>query len=270
MKIRKTCLGRGGRAFKVGAVQRMQLTRGHASKTPMARTGNVMSDLNGYTIVFDLDGTLVDTAPDLIRATDHVLAGVGLPPADSTLLRDKISFGARRMISDALASHGQVLPEATIDTLHHQFLAHYEANIAYSSRPYQDAVNTLVTLRMSGARLAVCTNKKERLARALLNALCIDAHFEGIAGIDTFAVSKPHPGHILQTVSMAGGDRARAIMVGDSENDIKAARAASIPVIGFLSGYSHIPMTDLRPDAVFSKYVELKGLIDSIVARDPS
>ena len=226
-----------------------------------------MSKLDGYTIVFDLDGTLVDTAPDLIRATDHVLAGAGLPPADPALLRDKISFGARRMISDALASHGQVLPDAVIDTLHHQFIAHYEANIAHSSRPYRDAVNTLKSLRASGARLAVCTNKKERLARALLTALCIDGHFDGIAGIDTFAVSKPHPGHILQTVTMTGGDPSRAIMVGDSENDIKAARAGGVPVIGFLSGYSDIPMRELRPDAVFQHYFELGGVIDSLVAR---
>lgn len=227
-----------------------------------------MSKLDGYTIVFDLDGTLVDTAPDLIRATNHALASIDLGPANQSRLRDSISFGARTMIVEALAFHGQVRTEAEIDELHRLFISHYEANIAHSSRPYNDAVNTLQSLRRAGARLAICTNKREHLARALVTALCIDGYFDAIAGIATFTVSKPHPDHILGTVRLAGGDPCRAIMVGDSENDVVAARAAGVPVIGFLCGYSDTPMQELRPDAVFKHYFELESVIGSLLDRN--
>lgn len=229
-----------------------------------------MTALQGTTIVFDLDGTLVDTAPDLIRATDHVLAAIGLGPADAAMMRDRISFGARRMIVDALAGHGHVLQDTEVDRLHSLFISHYEANIAHSSRPYRDALETLVSLRGQGAGLAVCTNKKESLARALLVALDIDGYFDAVAGLDTFAVCKPHPGHILETIRAAGGDPRRAVMVGDSENDIKAARAADIPVIGCLFGYSGVPMRDLAPDAVIGGYTELNGVIHGLLARRPA
>jgi phosphoglycolate phosphatase len=225
-----------------------------------------MTPLHGTTIVFDLDGTLVDTAPDLIGATDHVLASIGLGPANALRQRDKISFGARRMIIDALSEAGRVLSDDEVDALHSLFIAHYEDNIARTSRPYRFALETLRSLKSSGARLAVCTNKKESLARALLVALSMDHHFDAIAGFETFPVSKPHPEHILGTIRLAGGDRDRAIMVGDSENDVKAARAAGVPVIGCLFGYTDIPMSQLGPDAVIGDYFELHSVINSLVA----
>ncbi len=230
-----------------------------------------MSNLHGTTIVFDLDGTLVDTAPDLIRATDHCLSSIGLGPSNAAKLRDSVSFGARRMITDALSSAAHALPaptsDAEIDRLHGLFLDHYKANIAHSSRPYPLAMETLRTLRGTGARLAVCTNKQEPLARSLLSALAMEDLFDAIAGFETFPVAKPHPGHILLTVELAGGDPRRAIMVGDSENDVKAARAAGLPVIGYLHGYSGIPMREMVPDALFSSYSELRPAIENIVTR---
>ncbi len=226
-----------------------------------------MTPLHGTTIVFDLDGTLVDTAPDLIGATDHVLASIGLGPADAVRQRDKISFGARHMIVDALAQAGRVMPSEEVDALHNRFIAHYEANIARTSRPYRHVIETLRSLKSSGARLAVCTNKTEQLARSLLIALSMDHHFDAVAGLETFPVSKPHPGHILGTIEMAGGDPDRAIMVGDSENDVKAARAAGVPVIGCSFGYTDIPMSQLGPDAVIGDYFELQSVINGLVAR---
>lgn len=226
-----------------------------------------MIPLNGTTIVFDLDGTLIDTAPDLIGATDHVLASIGLGPANAVRQRDKISFGARHMIVDALSEAGHTLPNSEIDALHDRFITHYETNIARTSRPYRNVLDTLVSLRTSGARLAVCTNKRESLARSLLTALSMDHHFDAVAGFETFAVSKPHPGHILGTIQMAGGDPERAIMVGDSENDVKAARAAGVTVIGCSFGYTDIPMLDLNPDAIISDYDQLHSVINGLVAR---
>lgn len=226
-----------------------------------------MTPLHGYTIVFDLDGTLVDTAPDLIRATEHALGSKGIKVSEPSKLRQSISFGARQMIVDALADAHHAVSDAEIDGLHGTFIEYYVANIAHSSRPYRDAMTTLQNLRSAGARLAVCTNKREMLARALLEALRMDHFFEAIAGLETFPVSKPHPGHILGTIQLAGGDPARAIMVGDSENDVKAARAAGVPVIGFVHGYTDIPIRDLCPDSVFEEYLELERVIDALLAR---
>jgi phosphoglycolate phosphatase len=224
-----------------------------------------MSRLDGTTIVFDLDGTLVDTAPDLIRATNHALESIGLGPCNGNKIRDSISFGARRMITDALQDADYAIDENGVDRLHARFIAHYEGNIAHSSRPYRDAVATLQQFRHAGARLAVCTNKREHLARSLLAALDMTDLFEAVAGLETFAVSKPHPEHILGTVRLAGGDVRRAVMVGDSENDVKAARAGCVPVIGYLHGYSDIPMCDLKPDAVFGSYDELGAAVERLV-----
>lgn len=225
-----------------------------------------MTHLRGITIVFDLDGTLVDTAPDLIGATNHILASLGLKPADPHSQRQAISFGARRMIVDALTEARHEVSDGEVDSLHDLFIGYYEANIARESRPYVGALDLLRSLRTAGARLAVCTNKREHLARQLLAELSMDGLFEAVAGLETFPVSKPHPGHILGTIQMAGGDPARAIMVGDSENDINAARAAGVPVVGCLFGYSDIPVRDLGPDAVIGAYSELFAVIDSLVA----
>jgi phosphoglycolate phosphatase len=229
-----------------------------------------MTDLNGATIVFDLDGTLVDTAPDLIRATDHALASVGLPPADPVMLRDKISFGARRMIEAGLAQNKTDADEARIERLHHAFLLHYQANIAHSSRPFPGVIEVLHALRADGARLAICTNKSEPMAKSLLNALKMDVMFEAIVGLNTLPVSKPHPGHVLGTIELAGGDHRLAVMVGDSENDVKAAKAAGVPVAAFIHGYTEQPVHTYGPDAVFGAYTELPGLIRALLGRSSS
>jgi phosphoglycolate phosphatase len=229
-----------------------------------------MTDLNGATIVFDLDGTLVDTAPDLIRATDHALASIGLPPADPVLLRDKISFGAKRMIEAGLAQHQTDADDARIERLHHAFLLHYESNIADTSRPFPGVIEVLHALRADGARLAVCTNKSEPMAKSLLNALKMDILFDAIAGLNTLPVSKPHPGHVLGTIELAGGDRRSAVMVGDSENDVTAAKAAGVPVAGFIHGYTEQPVQTFGPDVVFGAYTELPGLIRALLGRPSS
>jgi phosphoglycolate phosphatase len=223
--------------------------------------------MQDFTVVFDLDGTLVDTAPDLVGATNHALSDIGLPPVPAELLRPWISFGARRMIFEALIATGSPRPDAEVDRLLQLFLLYYEANIARESRPYPGAVEAVRLLALQGARLAVCTNKRESLSRSLLQALDLEHHFHALAGRDTFEVCKPHPGHLLGAVRLAGGDAARAVMIGDSEVDVRAAKAARIPVIAVSFGYTEIPVRELAPDRVIDHYDALLPAIRDLHTR---
>jgi phosphoglycolate phosphatase len=223
--------------------------------------------MQGYTIVFDLDGTLVDTAPDLIGATNHALNGMSIPAVEGALLRPWISFGARRMIVEALAVSKTSLPERDVDRLLDAFLSYYEANIACDSKPYAGVIAAAETLIGTGARLAVCTNKRQALSDQLLNELGITRLFTAIAGRDAFPVCKPHPDHLTGTIARAGGDPARAIMVGDSEVDIATAKAAGIPVVAVTFGYSQVPVAELAPDALIDHYDHLPASLEAIRNR---
>lgn len=223
--------------------------------------------MQNLTIAFDLDGTLVETAPDLIRAINHAIAGANLAPLPGVELRGMISFGGRAMIEHALKLHGRALPVADVDRLHQRFLTYYADNIAAESHVYPGLEDALSTLATRGARLVVCTNKLEKLSRQLLEALDLTRHFKVIAGRDTFPVYKPHPDHLRGAISMAGGDPRRAVMIGDSDTDIQTARAAGLPVIGVPFGYTDTPIHELRPDAVIEHYAELVSAIDSLTAR---
>lgn len=219
--------------------------------------------MRDLTLVFDLDGTLVDTAPDLIHATNHALLTLGHPPVTGETVRPWISFGARRMIEEALVSLGDSRTDPEIDTALERFLEHYADNIAVDSRPFPGTVAALDRFAARGARLAVCTNKRELLSVSLLDQLRLTAKFAGLAGRDTFPVSKPHPDHLLGAIQLAGGDARRAIMIGDSEVDIATAKAAGVPVVAVTFGYTSVPVADLEPDAIIDHYDEL----DAAVAR---
>jgi len=223
--------------------------------------------MQGWTFVFDLDGTLIDTAPDLIRATNYIMQAEGLAPHPPATLRPTISFGARKLIIRGLEMHGHTRSRADIDALLARFLDYYADNIAVESRPFEALVDTLETLARSGARLAVCTNKVERLSRILLAQLRLDTHFAAITGRDTFPVCKPDPAHLTGAIEMAGGDRDRAIMIGDSEVDITTAKAAGIPVVAVTFGYPATPVEDLAPDAIIGHYGELEDVARRLIAR---
>ena len=223
--------------------------------------------MQDVTVVFDLDGTLVETAPDLVRATNHVLGLAGLAPVPASGIRPAISFGARVMIETGFKLHGRAPDPTVIDRLHRQFLEHYGENIAVESHAYPGLEAALEGLAAKGARLAVCTNKQEKLSRKLLDALGLSRHFRALAGRDTFPVFKPDPGHLTGVIHKAGGDPKRAIMVGDSDTDIKTARAAGIPVIGVPFGYTDIPIHELKPDAVITHYRELETAIAALSRR---
>jgi phosphoglycolate phosphatase len=226
--------------------------------------------MQNATLVFDLDGTLVDSLPDLAAATNHALADLSLPPIPAETLRRTVGFGARRMIVEGLNQTGLTLPEPEIDRLLARFLAYYEPNIARETRPYEGAVTALEGFRRAGARLAVCTNKRLALAEHLLRTLAIDGLFAAIAGRDSFPVYKPHPDHVRGAVRMAGGDLRAAVMIGDTGIDIAAARAAGIPVVGCTFGYSDEPIETLKPDAVISHYAELDGAVRALLAGTPA
>jgi phosphoglycolate phosphatase len=227
-----------------------------------------MNDLDGVTLVFDLDGTLVDTAPDLRRAADVALAAFGLPPTDAAAFASYIGDGARTMLARAAAAANTA--EIDIDALFARFLEHYRAGIAVESRLYPAVASTLSALAGLGATLAVCTNKRTDLSIILLEALSMRGRFAAIVGADAVPQRKPHPAHYLAAVRAAGGRPDRSLMVGDSAADVAAAKAAGAPVIAVAFGYSSVPVTELGADAVISRYEELPDIVDKLLARPGS
>ena len=208
------------------------------------------------TIVFDLDGTLVDTAPDLTNALNDVLTKRGHAPVPAETVRACVGHGARIMIEEALRRTGA---QDDVDGMLAAFLIHYEANIAADSRPFPGAVAALETLAAQGATLAVCTNKREHLSRKLLEQLDLARYFASVAGHDTFAVSKPDPGHLTGVIALAGGDPSRAVMVGDSDTDLRTAHAAGVPAILVSFGYATSPLDGCAPEAVIDHFDELEA-----------
>jgi phosphoglycolate phosphatase len=206
------------------------------------------------TVVFDLDGTLIDTAPDLIAATNHTLDRLGLPPATAEVLRPAVSHGALHMIRTGIGPAAADWPEERLYPLLDDFLAHYEANIAATSRPFPGLIAALDALAADGHILTVCTNKQERMAVRLLGELGLSSRFATIAGRDTFSVRKPDPGHLIGTVARAGGTLARAVMIGDSDVDVATARNAGVPVVAVAFGYCDPPVATHAPDVLIDHY----------------
>jgi phosphoglycolate phosphatase len=219
-----------------------------------------------HTIVFDLDGTLVDTAPDLISTLNVILAREGLPPVPYDDARPMIGGGARGMLERALAAEGRPDLKPELERMFRAFIEHYADHIADRSLPYPGLEATLDRLADKGHRLAVCTNKLEWLSVRLLDTLKLSRHFAAICGQDTFGVMKPDPEVLRRTILRAGGEPARAVMVGDSGTDIRTARAAKIPVVAVDFGYSEAPIETLLPDRLISSYTELPAVVLELAA----
>jgi phosphoglycolate phosphatase len=216
------------------------------------------------TVVFDLDGTLVDTAPDLINALNIVLAREGLPPMPFASARNMIGGGARKLIERGLEAEGREVSLAELARMTDDFIGHYAEHIADDSRPFEGLETALDELAGEGYRLAVCTNKLEWLSRRLLDRLSLSGRFAAICGADTFGISKPDPAILRQTVARAGGALAETIMVGDAGTDVGVARRAGVPVIGVSFGYTEVPIADLKPDRVIHHMRELRGAIEGL------
>lgn len=213
-----------------------------------------LAAMKNSTIIFDLDGTLVDTAPDLSNTLNHLLKRHGLSPIDPRTIRTMVGQGARKLLERGFEASGVTLEGTEMDDLVDAFIAHYGANIAIDSRPFPGAQALLEQLKAQEAILGVCTNKREDLSVALLQALSLDKYFSAVVGADTLDVRKPHPGHLTGTIARAGGDPCRALMIGDSATDIRTAQAAGIPVVAVSFGYSDPHFENLTPDAVIDHF----------------
>jgi phosphoglycolate phosphatase len=216
------------------------------------------------TIVFDLDGTLIDTAPDLIDTLNVVFARERLPKVAYDTARNLIGGGARAMITRGIEADGRVVTPAKIEQLFSDFIAHYSAHVADRSQPFPGLADALDALAARGCRFAVCTNKLERLSVLLLEELKLADRFEAICGQDTFSIQKPDPEILRRTIAAAGGSLQRAIMIGDSATDIRTARAAGVPVIAVDFGYSERPVSEYGPDWVISHFAQLPAAVTAI------
>ncbi|MBX3570952.1 MAG: phosphoglycolate phosphatase [Mesorhizobium sp.] len=219
------------------------------------------------TIVFDLDGTLVDTAPDLLDSLNHTLGAGGATPSDVTGFRQFVGHGARVLIERAYHAQRRPLPVHEHDRLFALFLEHYGANIPGQSKPFPGVVEALDRFRAAGYLLAVCTNKTEDFSRRLLVGLGMSGYFEAICGQDTFAFRKPDPRHLTETIRLAGGMPETSVMVGDSRTDIDTAKAAGIPVVAVDFGYTDRHVREFEPSIVISHFEELTvALAERLIA----
>jgi len=220
------------------------------------------------TLVFDLDGTLAETAGDLIGALNVVLAADGIEAVPVSAARSLLGAGGRALIQRGYARAGRDLSTQKLDALFVDFLAHYNAHIADNSWLFPGVEKCLDACEAAGWRLAICTNKLEYSSKLLLGKLGVAERFAFICGQDTFGVAKPDPKPLVETIRKSGGDTRAAIMVGDSVTDIKTARAASIPVIAVDFGYTDVPVTELGPDRVISHFDELFAAVEAL-GRSP-
>ncbi|MEN3349720.1 MAG: phosphoglycolate phosphatase [Bradyrhizobium sp.] len=218
-------------------------------------------------IVFDLDGTLVDTAPDLIGALNYVLDREGLRPLPFSAARNLIGAGARKLLERGLEVEGRAVSVADLDRLTKDFIDYYADHIADGSRPFDGLEAALDELEARGHRLAVCTNKLEWLSKLLLDRLALTRRFAAICGADTFGVAKPDPAFLRETVARAGGRLPGAIMVGDAGTDVGVARRAQVPVIGVDFGYTDVPMAELKPDRLIGHMRDLPAAVVSLAAN---
>jgi phosphoglycolate phosphatase len=214
------------------------------------------------TLLLDLDGTLVDSAPDLLRSANRLMAARGLAPFTLREVLAMIGDGVPALVTRALAARGLPFDPAAVAA----FSADYAAHVADSTQPYPGVVAGLHAMRAAGWRLAVCTNKPAALARRLLDALGLLDLFAAVGGGDSFAVRKPDPGHLLATLAAAGGDKRAAVAVGDHHNDVAAAAGAGIPCIFALWGYGK-PPDGVTAAAQASGFSEVPQLALTLIAK---
>lgn len=217
-------------------------------------------------LIFDLDGTLVDSNRDLIPALNAATDTVGLAPISMEDVGHVVGQGALKMIEKAFEFHDQKLEVGgTIHkTLLDRFLQHYDDHIADETVFFPGTLASLTLLSKKGWELAVCTNKYERFAVKLLTELGELQRFCVVTGGDTFAMKKPDPAHLIETARLAGANPNNCIMVGDSINDIAAAKAANMPVIAVDFGYSDVPVSELKPDKIISHFDELTEAVTQL------
>jgi len=217
-------------------------------------------------LIFDLDGTLVDTAPDLLAATNAVLAAERRPGVDPESLRHMVGHGARALIRQAFAATGLPVPDDDLPRLVDSFIAQYRRNIAGASRPFPGVPETLAALKAEGARLGVLTNKPQELTDLLLPVVGLDRFFGAVLGAGRLSFNKPDARTFEAVVKELGGRGAGAVMIGDSATDVATARNAGVEVILVGYGYTPEPARTLGADAVVEDFREIPVLIRRLLA----
>ncbi|HEX3882303.1 MAG TPA: phosphoglycolate phosphatase [Stellaceae bacterium] len=215
--------------------------------------------MSGFLLIFDLDGTLVDSVPDLTASLNEVLSERGHAPLTVAEVKPMIGDGVPMLVARGFAARGAGPDEAAAAMPRYTEI--YEANATNTSRPYQGVAETLAGLRLAGYRTAVCSNKPQRACEIMLRELGIAGLFDGVAGGDRFAVRKPHPGHLLGLIEALGGDAARTAMIGDSENDAASAHAAGLPLLLMGYGYARGDIEALGARRVLAKFADLPATL---------
>ncbi len=213
-------------------------------------------------VIFDLDGTLVDTAPDLWRATNHVLSAHGRHEVSLEDIYEMVGMGAKKLIERGFERTGEPVRADLIDILFRQFIDHYAANIAALSKPYPGVITLLDELKGRDVGLAVCTNKLERLSVRLIGELGMDHYFSAIIGPDTTGIAKPDPRPLDAAIKAAASSRSEAVMIGDSATDIRTAQAAGVPVIAVSFGYTDTHVSEYSPDHVVDHFDEILPILN--------
>ncbi len=215
-------------------------------------------------LLCDLDGTLVDSLPDLAAAIGELLEGEGRPGLAPEAIAAMVGDGVPKLIERAFAATGGAPQADELAALVSRYMPLYESRMTELTRPYPGAIEALRTLKRAGWRLAVCTNKPEAPSRAVIAALGFDGLFEAVAGGDSFPVRKPDPGHVLGLLRRMGADPAVAVMLGDGPNDVLAARRAGLPAIAIAHGYGRVPAHELGAEVVIESFSELPGALAAL------
>jgi len=218
--------------------------------------GGLMNSTPGP-VIFDLDGTLLDTAPDLAAALNALLEEEGCQRLPLTSVRTMVGKGAISMIKQGFARAGIQVEKELPEGMRSRFLDHYRACYMDRTKPFPGVVEALIQLKEMGHPLSVCTNKSHEMSVAILEGLALKHFFVGIVGGDSLATAKPDPAPIRAAIELSGSGVASATMVGDSITDIHAAHAAGIPAIAVTFGYTEIAPHDLGADAVIDHFDEL-------------
>jgi phosphoglycolate phosphatase len=216
-------------------------------------------------VVFDLDGTLAETAPDIMRVLNVILVREGLSALPLERARELVGAGARALIERGFKVLGRPLDAETLERLFEDFLLIYAEDVASHSHLFDGVLGALDQLMAEGYLLAVCTNKPILHTRLILDHFGIAQRFAAVAGRDSFPFHKPDPRHLTLTIEAAGGDPARAVMIGDSRTDIATAKAAGIPTICVPFGYTDVPIETLEPDVVIQHFDALPAAVRQVL-----
>jgi len=221
-----------------------------------------------YTILFDLDGTLVDTAPDLMNAHNHVMKKYGYPTKSTEEIRNLVGQGAGAMLGrsiwgQAKKEFGKIDDKKIKEEMVNDFINFYAKNIVNESTLINGVIEFLKWCKEKNISMAVCTNKQEHLAIDLLKKIGINDYFEYVAGHNTFDYCKPDPRHLTSVIEILGGDVKKSLMIGDSETDANAAKAASIPVILLENGYTEKNTDEIYHNHLIKDFIGIEKIVST-------